>query len=130
MSVTIDPAKCKFKFKSKPHYEHPRALTHISLTVTGENREKVATVSALNINRYALYDRFHQIMDEDEAELAEFSTTLFDKFGRVQSHLIDDDYHKGSGVWGRELNDGMMVFIFHVTVEEPVCMISSLMYPR
>lgn len=124
MSTTIDPARFTFRFECKAHHRQSRALTYIWLTVASANRAKVATVFALSINRYALRDRF-QILGERDYELAEFSTTLFDKFGRMKSCFIDDDYHKGSGVWGREMNDGRIMFVFHVTVEPSVSVICS-----
>ncbi|KAH9849666.1 hypothetical protein C2E23DRAFT_356962 [Lenzites betulinus] len=60
---------------------------------------------------------FLEIMDEDSQELQEFSSALFDKFGRLQREIIDNEHLKGSGVWGRELDEGTLLYIFSVEVE-------------
>lgn len=42
---------------------------------------------------------------------------VFDKYRSVRDFLVDDKWQKGSGVWGREINDGVMVlFIGEVAV--------------
>ncbi|KAJ7721720.1 hypothetical protein DFH07DRAFT_760315 [Mycena maculata] len=55
-------------------------------------------------------------MDVD-GELFTIASTLFDKYGEIRPWLVDDEYHKGSGVWGRELNEGRLVFVISVSVK-------------
>ncbi|KAJ7914865.1 hypothetical protein B0H13DRAFT_2001419 [Mycena leptocephala] len=57
-------------------------------------------------------------MDVD-GELFTIASTLFDKYGEVRLWLLDNEYHKGSGVWGRELNEGRLIFVFCVSVDPP-----------
>lgn len=42
---------------------------------------------------------------------------VFDKFWTIKDFLVDDKWHKGSGVWGREIDEGEVVlFIGEIAV--------------
>ncbi|TCD68460.1 hypothetical protein EIP91_010746 [Steccherinum ochraceum] len=43
-------------------------------------------------------------------------STLFDKYGFVKEELVDHDYHKGTGCWGRELDKGTFIYVLDVQV--------------
>ena len=38
--------------------------------------------------------------------------------------FVENEYHKGSGVWGRELDEGMLLYALSVLVEKEVSAIS------
>lgn len=59
-------------------------------------------------------------MDEETDEGAEFSATLFNKYGKVKPHIIEEGYRNGTGCWGKELNSGELVYIFYARVDEQV----------
>lgn len=70
-------------------------------------------------------------MDEESDELHRFSMKLFDKNGMVRPEIVDHEHHKGSGAWGRELNDGTLVYIDDVEVKDQVRPINlPLMYKQ
>ncbi|EIM79952.1 uncharacterized protein STEHIDRAFT_172939 [Stereum hirsutum FP-91666 SS1] len=53
----------------------------------------------------------------EEQDLHDAYFEVFDKYRSVRDFLVDDKWQKGSGVWGREINDGVMVlFIGEVAV--------------
>lgn len=107
-------ANCKATIRIEPNDEHPRALKHLFMSVKYPKLGEMATLTALLINRRAYVNgpTFHQIMDEEHQELADFATTLFDKRGSIKEQLVDHEHHKGTGVWGREINNGLVVYIF------------------
>nr|GAT49092.1 ankyrin repeat family protein [Mycena chlorophos] len=117
MSI-IDPGQLLLKIESEPHYEYPRAMQNISLTANHPEHGKVASLSAWRIVRARLGDRFYEILDEDSDELHQFSTALFDKYGNVLPHIVEPGHRSGSGVWGRELNRGMLLYVMMVYVQE------------
>jgi hypothetical protein len=119
-----------FKFDVEPHFGRSRFISRVDLAVIDRKRTQIARGYGMIINRSRMGDAFHQIMDEDDAETASFSLTIFDKFGRIKSRLVDDEYHKGSGVWGRELNEGMIIFIYEIEVEPPVRLLLPFFFRR
>lgn len=45
---------------------------------------------------------------------------ILDADGRVREDIVDDEYHKGTGVWGREINNGMIMVVFEIQVLDRV----------
>jgi len=96
-------------------------LKLISLKVRDrQDQKEIAKLSALQINRGLMAEnaQFLRILDEDEEELAQFSSTLFNKFGEIRPSIVEDEKFKGTGCWGRELNEGMLCYIYYVYVAE------------
>ncbi|KAF7289319.1 Ankyrin repeat family protein [Mycena indigotica] len=118
MNPILNKNELKIRTKLQDHREHPRAIQEVSVTVTHPQHKTVATLSAWRLDRPYFCDRFLQILDEEIDEMHEFSATLFDKYGNVQPHLVEPGYRSGSGCWGRELNEGVLFYIFWVSVEE------------
>jgi hypothetical protein len=104
----------------EPHYEYPRALAFIHATATRHGHGKLASVSALRIDRAVLNDELHTALEAEHHELAEFATAVLGADGMVRPWLITPGYRAGSGVWGSELNEGRILFIFDVRVDEKV----------
>jgi len=81
--------------------------------------EDVAQVFAQIVDRTDCRHRFHAEMSAPEpGDLGEFAWSLFDKRGNLRKELQCHDSHKGSGVWGEELNDGYLVLISFVRVDK------------
>ncbi|KAJ7039526.1 hypothetical protein C8F04DRAFT_949523 [Mycena alexandri] len=99
-------------------YEHrlsPDTLQLLTLSILHPEHEKIGDVTAVFVkSRYS--NIFLEVMDIDE-ELHTIGSAIFDKYGEIRPWLVDGEYHKGSGVWGRELNDGKLFFVFCVSVE-------------
>ena len=49
-------------------------------------------------------------------ERFDFASTVFDQLGLVLNELVDHEYAKGSGCWGRELNKGSLIYVDAVRV--------------
>lgn len=53
----------------------------------------------------------------EEQDLHKAYFEVFDKYGSIKDFLVDDEWQKGSGVWGREINEGDVVLVIgEVTV--------------
>lgn len=121
MAAHITPATCTTKLTSKKHYEYPLALKEIVVKVSHPDHDgQVATLDALLINRFKLMGDFLSVMDEESDELQKFAFGVFDMEGKIKSKLVEHEHHKGSGCWGRELNDGMLIYVSTIHVEPEV----------
>ncbi|KAJ7510312.1 hypothetical protein B0H11DRAFT_1183595 [Mycena galericulata] len=118
--VDLTTTISKKKFMKYAHRLSPDTLELLELSIRHPKYSEIGTVTAVLIHRGRCYSdgMFLEVMDAD-GELFTIASTLFDKYGQVRSWLVDDEYHKGSGVWGRELNAGRLVFVFCVSVKEP-----------
>lgn len=105
---------------TEPHDEHPRLLKHIYINAQHPMDGRVGSLVALEINRDKCRGDFISILDEESQELSEFATTLFDKFGMLKPELVEHEHLKGTGVWGRELDSGKIIYVVSVDVEEKV----------
>ncbi|KDQ62412.1 hypothetical protein JAAARDRAFT_54366 [Jaapia argillacea MUCL 33604] len=112
-------SELKVSIKVKPHYSYPRHLTRIEITVKHPNHHaQVASLSALHIRREFMRGRFLEVMDEESQELHEFSATLFDKNGFLRPWLIENQYHNGTGIWGREVDQRSIVYLSELEVDK------------
>jgi hypothetical protein len=124
----LDLTQCKASFEVEPHDEHPRVLEHIFLTITHPLRRSahqpipIAWLTAFRIRPYAANAEFLAIMDSESDELQQFGATLFDRYGKIKSTLVDG--RKGNGCWGPELNRQDIIYIMDVKVEPKVCVSS------
>ncbi|KAL1667005.1 hypothetical protein GGF50DRAFT_49472 [Schizophyllum commune] len=88
-----------------------RFIKHIRLTATHPYHGNLGTLEAYKIERtYTLKAHFHEFLDAKSDELAEFGRKILDNDMNVYRKIVDDDYHKGSGRWGDELNEGRIVY--------------------
>jgi hypothetical protein len=93
-------------------------LKLLTLTVDRPEKKKIVLVSAV-LMKHRCYGQFLEVMDID-TELFTIGSALFNKYGEIRHWLVDNEFHKGSGAWGRELNDGRLVFLLAVSVDAPV----------
>ena len=118
--MSLDIMQCTAKTFTEPHGEHPRVLKHVSIEARHPTEGRVGLLTALHIDREQCRGDFFGIMDEESQELSDFALTLFDRFGRLKSELVENDYLKGSGVWGRELDRGPILYVEDIQVPEKV----------
>ncbi|EMD30887.1 hypothetical protein CERSUDRAFT_163665 [Gelatoporia subvermispora B] len=100
-----------------PDNAHPHVLSYLSLSVSHPLHLEVARLSAVQINRAHYHGGFLEVIGGVSQELKDFSEALFDKHGRLKYDLINHEYLKGSGVWGREMDNGLLLYIESVMVE-------------
>lgn len=102
------------------HDEYPRVLQQITFEVVHPSYGQIASVQVWRIVRSQCREDFLEIMDGESQEFLEFATALFNKNGRVKSHLVEPGFRSGTGCWGEELNVGELVYIMDISVKAPV----------
>jgi hypothetical protein len=70
------------------------------------------------ILRGKIRHQFHASMEPPSEDTMELALTLFDRYGNLKNEIIDHPVRKGSGVWKEELNNGNMVLIESVRVDQ------------
>lgn len=80
----------------------------------------IARMEGFLVTRDFCRGDFFEVMDESD-ELHEFSVHFFDKNGLLRPEFIDNDYHKGTGCFGTELNEGTLIYVDTVKVNPEVC---------
>ncbi|KAK0499412.1 ankyrin repeat family protein [Armillaria luteobubalina] len=103
-----------------PHDESPEVLQTINMEVVqpGSSGGRIASLDGFIIFRERCGDAFHSILDEESDELQRFSVALFDKYGKVKSHIVSEGFRSGTRCWGRELNVGKIIYVVDVTVHK------------
>lgn len=119
-STAMDMDALSLQIKVKNHWAHPRAIKLISVQVMHPQLGDIGSLNAWRISRSQCAGSFLEILDEDKAELHQFSMTLFDKYGNLRPHLLSPGYRSGTGCWGREMDSGNLMYILDVTVNESV----------
>lgn len=116
----LSPAQCSIKTSNRPYPEYPNVLKDIKFSAIHPEHGEVGSLRAWVIDKPACRDDFIEIMDGLSKEMADFALKLFDKYGKLRPELVENEYHKGSGCWGRELNDGIIIYVVSVRVEPQV----------
>lgn len=120
LPFTLDD--CIAAFTVEEDYDYPHILKRINCEVEHPTHPNVASLSAFQIDRRRCRGQFLQVMDDESQELHEFSVKLFNKFGHLKPELVDNDYHKGTGCWGREMDRGMLIYVESIEVNPSVSM--------
>ncbi|KIJ65696.1 hypothetical protein HYDPIDRAFT_131072 [Hydnomerulius pinastri MD-312] len=112
---------CIPTFKVKPSYETPRVIEFLNLKLKHPSVGEVGVIHAVKIHRSRAGDGLLEALDAESDELMRFGTTVIDKRGLIRPWLVDNDFHKGTGCWGREMDEhmGPIVYITHISVEKP-----------
>ncbi|KAL1666990.1 hypothetical protein GGF50DRAFT_125193 [Schizophyllum commune] len=94
-----------------------RFIKHVQLYATHPQHGTLGTLEAYKIERvYALKGHFLEYLDAKSAELSDFGEKVLDENLNVYLKLIDHEYHKGTGCWGAEMNEGDIVYINSIEV--------------
>lgn len=112
--------QCSFKAAITPHVDHPGVLEDVCLKAIHPTHGVVGEVHALQIHRDRCHGYLHDIMDKESDELLAFASTLFTKYGRLREEFMENKCLKGTGIWGRELDEGILLYIFNVNVKDKV----------
>ncbi|KAF8574034.1 hypothetical protein K439DRAFT_1399345 [Ramaria rubella] len=117
--MELQLSECTANIRLKPHFRYPSVQSFVNLSVSHPTHGKIAWLGGLRINREPcrLGSRFLQVFDEDSNEIAEFSRTMFNKFGFLKRTLIDNPHLRGSGCWGDEMDYGILIYIVDMSVE-------------
>lgn len=115
--------ECRTSVRSKEHAEYPEVFQHLTIIATHPQHGQLATVKALVIDRDECQNRFLMIMDSASDDLMHLSTEVFDSKGKFLPHLVHNNFLKGTGSWGEELNEGKIIHIDTIDVVEDVRML-------
>ncbi|TRM60522.1 hypothetical protein BD626DRAFT_571594 [Schizophyllum amplum] len=118
-TVPLSPDDMQIVFKETDP-ESKRFIKHIRLTASHPKHGVVGRLEAYKIERtYQLRGHFFEVLDAKSDELADFGTKVIDNDMNVYERLVAHEYHKGTGCWGREMNDGLIMYIRAVNVGAP-----------
>ncbi|KAG6895477.1 hypothetical protein C0992_001071 [Termitomyces sp. T32_za158] len=109
---------CLFSFKTKGNDDHPRIFRNIDLKVTHPKLGRIGSLYAVKILRHLCGSSFFEVMDDHSDELQKFALAFFDKFGHVKPWLYRPGNRRGTGAWGKEINNSTIVYILDVTVKD------------
>ncbi|KAI0701630.1 hypothetical protein C8Q76DRAFT_802596 [Earliella scabrosa] len=99
--------------------DHPAIMQDITLAAYDAQQRCVAQLCVRQIDREPSRVRgdFLRVMDKSSTpELRTMAQILFDKYGRLKSEHVEHGYHRGTGVWGHELDNGTLILILSVRV--------------
>lgn len=124
---TSSPNQYTLRVYATFHYEYPNELKHVFVEVMHAVDGEIGLLEALQIKRSCIPGEvcIFEILDNEGPEIARFARTLFedgDEYGHgcFRSELANHEYLKGTGVWGRELDRGMLLYVQTVRVYEKV----------
>ncbi|MCJ1359484.1 MAG: hypothetical protein MMC33_009486, partial [Icmadophila ericetorum] len=82
------------------------------------DEKTIAGGRAFLIDREPIRDDFYTHMEEPVQELSDLAYELFDRFGRVKAEFIEHPCKKGTGIWGEELNRGMLLDFERISIDK------------
>ena len=82
----------------------------------GEERQ-IGGCDAKLIRRNKIRESFWLEMESPTQETSDLAFDLFDRYGRLNPWFYEHDFHKGSGVWGNELDHGDLLLFEVVKVD-------------
>ncbi|KAF7375117.1 Ankyrin repeat family protein [Mycena sanguinolenta] len=117
--MALSDLNTSIRIKNFMPYEHrmpPDTLQLITLSIRHPQHGKIGDVTAIRVQRRC-EGIFLEVMDV-ETELFTITSAIFDKYREVRPWLVDNEYHRGSGVWGRELgDDGNLIIVLCVHID-------------
>jgi hypothetical protein len=111
------------------HYTHTkdaavdRGVTHLVLRVTdaadGQPSSALTELRATLYEREKLRDRFLDVVDGRPHGAHRFGEVL-DTSGFVRKWVVESDDWKGTGCWGWELGEGLLIHLTSLSYASPV----------
>ncbi|TRM60525.1 hypothetical protein BD626DRAFT_571597 [Schizophyllum amplum] len=95
---------------------HP-FLRPVTITASHPRHKDLGTLEAYKIARVSrLAGHFFNVLDEKSSELADFGSKVLDNNMKVFTQNVENDYHKGLGCWGYEMNEGDIIYVHELDV--------------
>lgn len=82
------------------------------------NSPQIGYCTARLIDREQIRATFHRDMEEPSHDTATVGFGVFDRWGCLKSEFLNHPVKMGSGVWGPELNDGRMLLIETLSIQD------------
>ncbi|KAH9878825.1 hypothetical protein J1614_002259 [Plenodomus biglobosus] len=82
----------------------------------------IGSCDAYLIDRSQCFDFYDDLGNGPKKNMAgasDMAFTLFDRYGRLQEQFIYQQFQKGNGVWGRELDSGLILVINTIFIDRP-----------
>lgn len=120
---------CTATFTLKPNYGCRGRLFHLSGRVTHPRHGSIAFLDGYAIQRrheWVEAGNFMRTMHGENLELKLLTHQVFDNLLEVYPWIYNDTRRSGSGVWGKELNEGDIFFIEFIKVDDKVNDIKAL----
>ncbi|KAJ7844403.1 hypothetical protein B0H14DRAFT_2358669 [Mycena olivaceomarginata] len=97
------------------HRMPPDTLQLLTLSIRHSAHGEIGYITAIHVRRLC-YGLFLEVMDVD-TELFAITSAIFNKYREIRPWLVENEYHKGSGLWGQELNEGNLMIVLCVSVD-------------
>ena len=107
---------CVADFEVVPHATYPLALQHVFVHAVHPECGCVGSLEALRINREPRKGEFLTIPEGGSQPLPELVATLFDKAGNLKREVIEREQQEGTGIWGPEFNQGLLLCLLSIEV--------------
>ncbi|KAI5834408.1 hypothetical protein K523DRAFT_230666 [Schizophyllum commune Tattone D] len=116
-AISLDDVKIRILAPTRR--KTSQGLGRIIVTATHPVHGTLGKLDAYKFPRaYPLRGRFFEVLDEESGELADFGMKVLDNDMNAYPKIVDDEYHKGTGVWGWEMNKGNVLYVPIVQVEK------------
>ncbi|KAF7330361.1 hypothetical protein MVEN_02474400 [Mycena venus] len=115
----LDPKISVKKFMKNEHRMPPDTLQLFTLTIRHPTHGEIGYITAIRVQhrrQCRAWGTFLELMDVD-TELFTIASSLSNKYGELRPCIVDNEYYKGTGVWGPELNDGNLIIVLCVSVD-------------
>lgn len=123
--------ECSFSFAMKGDDEHPRIFKNIDLKVTHPKLGRIGSLYAVKILRHLCGNAFFQVMYDHSDELQKLSLKFFDKSGHVKPWLYRPGVRRGTGAWGKDIDDSTIVYVLNMFIDDQVSVLRfSAVYMR
>lgn len=122
---------CSFSFSMKGNDDHPRIFRNINMKVTHPKLGRIGSLYAVKIMRHLCGNSFLGVMDDHSDELQKFAVAFFDKNGHVKPWLYRPGVRRGTGAWGKEIDNSTIVYVLDMLVNKKVSVLRfSAVYIR
>ncbi|KAA1468223.1 hypothetical protein DENSPDRAFT_869559 [Dentipellis sp. KUC8613] len=113
---------CTVAFEVEKHLLYPDSIAVIMAVLRGPKNQEIAHLQGFLIDRRMARGGFFELMfftgKRQEQSTVVAYRRLFDKWGKIRPWLVRNDYWKGLGTWGEELNQGKLLYVGEVTLTQ------------
>ncbi|TFY56509.1 hypothetical protein EVG20_g8897, partial [Dentipellis fragilis] len=104
---------CTVDFRGKRHQLYPDIILVVVAVLRDPQNEEIGRLKGWLIDRlHEVPTYFEQIRSEEQGQSAISAyRLLFDKWGKIRPWLLNNNYLKGLGTWGEELNKGRLLYV-------------------
>ncbi|TFY50851.1 hypothetical protein EVG20_g11291 [Dentipellis fragilis] len=122
VSTIMSLQNCTVAFEVENHSLYPDSVQVVVAVLRGPKNQEIAHLQGWLIDRWRARSSYFERMilsgkDQGQSAIIAYRR-LFDKWGRIRPWLVRNDYLKGLGTWGEELNEGKLLYIGDVCLKQ------------